>query len=85
MGVLGPWPRSSRVKSTAPALSRMRKNGLLGGYIVKYGFSTSLTPGRDKHYTFYYDLTIRSDTSEPQARVAQKVPSPLEGDWKVES
>lgn len=52
-------------------------------YIVKYGFSTSLTPGPDKYYTFHNNLTIWSDTSEPQPRLAQKVPSLPEGDWKV--
>lgn len=52
-------------------------------YIVKYGFAIGRSPGPDRFYTFHNNLTIWSDQSEPLPRIAQKVPSLQDRDWKA--
>ncbi len=52
-------------------------------YIVKYGIGGTINPGPERYYTFHNNLTIWSETGEPLPRIAQKVPSLQDGDWKV--
>jgi hypothetical protein len=52
-------------------------------YIVQYGVTQKTTPGPDRYLTFHNNLTLWSTTGEPQPRLAQKIPSLQDGDWKV--
>lgn len=52
-------------------------------YIIQYGRVSSANPGPERYWTFHSNLTYFNETGDPVARIAEKVPSLQDGDWKA--